>query len=108
MDLFGHVHESSTGYPKKNGRKTKADKQADLLPEKLGKAIKLPVPDFSDPDRKLTCLEADFPIAACRTNDKEAGRKKTPATLFYVHFCDRQPCQSHSRPKKAQLATLYS
>ena len=63
MDLFGHVHESSTGYPKKNGRKTKADKQADLLPEKLGKAIKLPVPDFSDPDRKLTCLEADFPIA---------------------------------------------
>lgn len=63
MDLFGHVHESSTGYPKKSGRKTKADKQADLLPEKLGKAIKLPVPDFSDPDRKLTCLEADFPIA---------------------------------------------
>ena len=63
MDLFGHVHESSTDYPKKSGRKTKADKQADLLPEKLGKAIKLPVPDFSDPDRKLTCLEADFPIA---------------------------------------------
>ncbi len=63
MDLFGHVHESSTGYPTKSGRKTKADKQADLLPEKLGKAIKLPVPDFSDPDRKLTCLEADFPIA---------------------------------------------
>ena len=63
MDLFGYVHESSTDYPKKSGRKTKADKQADLLPEKLGKAIKLPVPDFSDPDRKLTCLEADFPIA---------------------------------------------
>jgi adenine-specific DNA methylase len=63
MDLFGHVHDSSTGYPKKNGRKSKADKQADLLPEKLGKAIKLPVPDFSDPHRKLTCLEADFPIA---------------------------------------------
>jgi adenine-specific DNA methylase len=33
------------------------------LPEKLGKAIRLPVPDFSDPERKISCLEADFPIA---------------------------------------------
>ena len=32
-------------------------------PLNLGKAIRLPVPDFSNPDRPLTCLEVDFPIA---------------------------------------------
>lgn len=32
-------------------------------PENLGKTPRLPVPDFSDPQRKLTCLEVDFPIA---------------------------------------------
>jgi len=48
---------------KKTVHKSKTDKYGELLPEKLGKAIRLPVPDFSDPNRKLTCLEADFPIA---------------------------------------------
>lgn len=32
-------------------------------PPNLGKAIRLPVPDFNDPNRPLTCLEVDFPIA---------------------------------------------
>lgn len=31
-------------------------------PPNLGKAIRLPVPDFSNPNRPLTCLEVDFPI----------------------------------------------
>jgi adenine-specific DNA methylase len=35
----------------------------DKLPENLGKAIKLTTPDFSDPNRKPSCLEVDFPIA---------------------------------------------
>ena len=50
--------------PEDNSKKIKAKKKnTEHLPEKLGKAIRLPVPDFSDPDRPLTCLEADFPIA---------------------------------------------
>lgn len=32
-------------------------------PPNLGKAIRLPVPDFNDPDRPVVCLEVDFPIA---------------------------------------------
>lgn len=63
VDLWGNAIEKSAAAPKKNGRKSKADKQAELLPDKLGKAVKLPVPDFTDPKRKPTCLEADFPIA---------------------------------------------
>ena len=42
--------------------KIKAD-LSNAQPDKLGKAIRLPVPDFSDPERNLTCLEVDFPIA---------------------------------------------
>ena len=63
VDLWGNAIEKSAAAPKKNSRKSKADKQAELLPDKLGKAVKLPVPDFTDPKRKPTCLEADFPIA---------------------------------------------
>lgn len=63
LDLFGDVVESKNAQDKKKDQKTKADKNAEILPEKLGKAIRLPVPDFSDPNRKLTCLEVDFPIA---------------------------------------------
>ncbi|MBI4330982.1 MAG: DUF1156 domain-containing protein [Chloroflexi bacterium] len=32
-------------------------------PLNLGKAIRLPIPDFSDPSRPQVCLELDFPIA---------------------------------------------
>lgn len=58
VDLWGNVIEKTPAAPKKNGRKSKADKHAELLPDKLGKAVKLAVPDFSDPNRKITCLEA--------------------------------------------------
>jgi len=50
--------------PKKTIRtSTKVLKESNILPEKLGKAIRVAVPDFSDPNRNLTCLEEDFPIA---------------------------------------------
>ncbi len=52
--------ESSSTPSKPRKRMSKADRLKALLPAKLGKAIRLPVPDFSDPDRPLTCLEADF------------------------------------------------
>lgn len=68
------------GPPKsnKNGRKTKANKLSSLLPAKLGKAVKLPVPDFSDPNRKPTCLEADFPIAQINALSNLEGNAGKP------------------------------
>jgi transposase len=47
-------------------------------------------------------------LAVCRTNEKEAGRKKCLGPHFYVHFRDRKPYQPHIRPKQPQLAALYS
>lgn len=64
--------------PPKNGRKSKMDKQEGLLPVKLGKAIRLPVPDFSDPNRKPTCLEADFPIAQINALSNLEGNAGKP------------------------------
>jgi len=49
-----------------------------LLPEKLGKAIRLPVPDFSDPNRNLTCLEVDFPIAQINALSNLEGNAGKP------------------------------
>ena len=57
---------------------TKAERQADLLPANLGKAIRLSVPDFSAPNRKLTCLEADFPIAQINALSNLEGNAGKP------------------------------
>lgn len=62
LDLLGNETLPEEAMEKKTHR-SKADKQVLQIPEKLGKAIRLQVPDFSDPNRKMTCLEADFPIA---------------------------------------------
>jgi hypothetical protein len=78
VDLWGNAVEKSAAAPKKNGRKSKADKQAELLPDKLGKAVKLPVPDFTDPNRKPTCLEADFPIAQINALSNLEGNAGKP------------------------------
>jgi 16S rRNA G966 N2-methylase RsmD len=78
VDLWGNAVEKSATAPKKNGRKSKADKQAELLPDKLGKAVKLPVPDFTDPNRKPTCLEADFPIAQINALSNLEGNAGKP------------------------------
>ena len=78
VDLWGNTIEKSVVAPRKNGRKSKADKLAALLPDKLGKAIKLPVPDFNDPNRKLTCLEADFPIAQINALSNLEGNAGKP------------------------------
>ncbi len=78
VDLWGNAVEKSAAAPKKNGRKSKADKQAELLPDKLGKAVKLPVPDFTDPKRKPTCLEADFPIAQINALSNLEGNAGKP------------------------------
>lgn len=63
---------------KKRFRTSQTPDHAGLLPENLGKAIRLPVPDFSDPDRKLTCLEADFPIAQINALSNLEGNAGKP------------------------------
>lgn len=78
IDISGNVIEKPVQAPKKKGRKAKAEKQSGLLPAKLGKAVKLPVPDFSDPERKPTCLEADFPIAQINALSNLEGNAGKP------------------------------
>ena len=53
-------------------------KPTDHHPDNLGKAIRLPVPDFSDPDRPLTCLEVDFPIAPINALSNLEGNAGKP------------------------------
>ena len=60
QSLFPDLIEQEVKTIKPNSTHLKKDENKDNLPEKLGKAIKLPVPDFSDPNRPLTCLEVDF------------------------------------------------
>lgn len=81
--------------PKTNSRKSKLTIRADVLPDKLGKAIKLPVPDFSDPSRKLTCLEADFPIANINSlaipEATSPGVRRRPEYNSFKWFARRGP-----------------
>jgi len=78
IDIWGNETAPAATGSKKSSRKTKAEKQADMLPEKLGKAIRLPVPDFSDPNRKPTCLEVDFPIAQINALSNLEGNAGKP------------------------------
>lgn len=75
IDLFGNPVAQPTQIkrPAKN-----ADQKADNTPEKLGKAIRLPVSDFSDPNRKPTCLEIDFPIAQINALSQLEGNAGKP------------------------------
>lgn len=69
------------GEPEETTKKVKAagkSKNNGHLPEKLGKAIKLPVVDFSDPNRPLTCLESDFPIAQINALANQEGNAGKP------------------------------
>lgn len=47
-------------------------------PPNLGKAIRLPVPDFGDPDRPPVCLEVDFPIAPINALSNLEGNAGKP------------------------------
>lgn len=79
FDLFGNPVEEKTEKTKKsNGSKRKASTSSEDLPEKLGKAIRLPVPDFNDPERKPTCLEVDFPIAQINALSNLEGNAGKP------------------------------
>lgn len=47
-------------------------------PPNLGKAIRLPVPDFSDPHRPKVCLEVDFPIVPINALSNLEGNAGKP------------------------------
>ena len=78
IEFWGNDMVTRNTKEQKKTSATKTVKQAALLPEKLGKAIKLPVPDFSDPNRKLTCLEVDFPIAKINALSNLEGNAGKP------------------------------
>jgi len=47
-------------------------------PPNLGKAIRLPVPDFNDPNRPKVCLEVDFPIVPVNALSNLEGNAGKP------------------------------
>src|SRR5262245_9525918 len=59
-------------------KKIKIAKKNGYEPLNLGKAIRLPVPDFANPDRSPTCLEIDFPIAPINTLSNLEGNAGKP------------------------------
>lgn len=63
---------------KRNGKQKKNGKNNGYEPPNLAKAIRLPVPDFSDPNRRKTCLEVDFPIAPINALSKLEGNAGKP------------------------------
>lgn len=77
---------------KKATKKAKV-KKAGYEPPNLGKAVKLPVVDFSDPNRPLTCLEVDFPIApvnALAQLEATSGAAKKPIYQMSKWWARRQ------------------
>lgn len=47
-------------------------------PANLGKAVRVPVPDFSNPKRARTCLEVDFPIVPINALSQLEGNAGKP------------------------------
>ncbi len=78
LTLFGNTEDTETPQEKKKTTKAKAGENDQFFPEKLGKAVRLPVPDFSDPSRNPTCLEVDFPIAQINALSNLEGNAGKP------------------------------
>jgi len=66
------IPESTNGKTKKNGNDNGCE------PPNLGKAARMTVPDFDDPDRPLTCLEVDFPIVPINALSNLEGNTGKP------------------------------
>jgi len=67
---------SSAEKSKKNKRSRK--NIISYAPPNLGKAIRLPVPDFNDPNRPPVCLEVDFPLDQINALSKLEGNAGKP------------------------------
>ena len=74
-DLFGM--EPTPADENSAGKKARR-KASGYEPPNLGKAIRLPVADFSDPDRPPVCLEVDFPIAPINALSNLEGNAGKP------------------------------
>ena len=78
-DLENQIWDNTQlGSADKKPEKADKDKKCDNLPEKLNKPVKLPVPDFSLSNRKLTCLEVDFPITQINALSNLEGNAGKP------------------------------
>jgi hypothetical protein len=75
IDLFGV--EPTPADEKSAGKKVRK-KANGYEPPNLGKAIRLPVADFSDPGRPPVCLEVDFPIAPINALSNLEGNAGKP------------------------------
>jgi putative DNA methylase len=76
-------------------RKTSAAKAAalaDHLPPNLGKALKVAVPDFSDPNRPKTCLEVDFPLVPINALSALEGNAGKPIYQMSKWWARRRSC----------------
>src|SRR6202166_4777657 len=60
--------------PENGSKKTVSE----AAPPNLGKALKVVVPDFSDPKRAKTCLEVDFPIVPVNALSQLEGNAGKP------------------------------
>lgn len=81
------VLEQATSSNKAASKSTKSKKQTNGValslpkgfePANLGKAVRLPVPDFSDPNRPKTCLEVNFPIVPINALSNLEGNAGKP------------------------------
>lgn len=71
--------EEAPNTEKKTAGRNKARKKSNgFEPLNLGKAIRLPVADFGDPDRPPVCLEVDFPIAPINALSNLEGNAGKP------------------------------
>ena len=76
--------------PVKKGRRKK--KVNTFEPPNLGKATRLPVPDFGTPDRRPVCIEVDFPIAPVNALSNLEGNAGKPIYQMSKWWARRRSC----------------
>lgn len=62
------------------------------LPPNLGQPVKVPVPDFADPNRPKTCLEVDFPIVPINAMSVLEGNAGKPIYQMSKWWARRRSC----------------
>jgi 16S rRNA G966 N2-methylase RsmD len=82
LEYLGNPSVEERDYEKERAQNIKVTGRGQILIPKLGVPIKLPVPDFSNPERKLTCLETDFPIA--RINELSPFEVNTGKPIYQM------------------------
>ncbi|MCX6926384.1 MAG: DUF1156 domain-containing protein, partial [Verrucomicrobia bacterium] len=80
----------TTAKPKKPKAEIALD--AASLPPNLGKATRLPIVDFNDPNRPPTCLEVDFPIAEISALSRQEGNAGKPIYQMSKWWARRRSC----------------